>query len=369
MLLIVALSTAHVSAQTEKLYGSFEDSAVHIDWEPQSRDPQLREHVQARVDAFSNAELAGAVLMPSFEKKVKPETFGKLLCDIRARSYVILRSDTSKTLVQTVQKAYTKACPKTGVTLMVALDAEPTLMQYRMPSIRVPNTDTLTDTANVESATAIAQGLVNAGIFFNFAPVYDQSYVVDRSKSFMSNRMYTEVTGSSSQKSDTFATVMWQHGIIPTAKHFPGHGEIVKDSHKEVVSIENVYELNRFMNASGHGIPVVMVGHIIVSGGEWDTGGLPSTLSSRIMTDLLRKKVEFHGLIVTDSMAMGALNKYSDRSVKALKAGADLIVIPPDPRAAHTRILKVMKTDSAFRDRVRDAVFRAELLYAVRSAL
>ncbi len=365
---MIALAGSVVSAQSEKLYGSFEDSAAHIGWEEQSRDPQLREHVQARVDTFSDAELAGAVLMPSFEKKVKPEVFGKLLCDIRARSYVILRSDTSKALVQSVQKAYTKACPKTGVTLMVALDAEPTLMKYRMPSIRVPNTDTLDNATNETSATAIAEGLAGAGIIFNFAPVYDQSYVVNRAKSYMSNRMYAEVTGSSSQKSDTFATIMWQHGIIPTAKHFPGHGEIEKDSHKQVVSIDNVYELNRFINASGHGVPVIMVGHIVVRGGEWDTGGLPSTLSSRIMTDLLRKKVEFHGLVVTDSMAMGALNKYSDRSVKALKAGADLIVIPPDPRAARARILKVMQTDSAFRERVRDAVFRAELLYAVRAA-
>lgn len=382
--LAATLSLSYFAAAQEPIRHRemVQESEAHasekIPWEERSRLPRVQAQATERVSAMTDAELAGAVLMPSFEKKVKPETFGKLLCDIRARSYIMLRSDTSKVLVNAIQKAYTKACPKTGVTLMVALDAEPSLMRYRMPQVKVPETVALTDDEkNKNASEKIATALKSAGIFFNFAPVYDSPWGLQYgAKSFMEGRMYAVEKGSFiAAPSDAFATVMWQHGIIPTAKHFPGHGSVIGDSHKQTVTIEmdgsaaDLPETTQFMNAIGHGVPVIMVGHIIVKGGEWDTGGLPSTLSQKIMKDLLRDKLGFTGLVVTDSMAMGALNKYSDRSVKALKAGADLIVIPPDPRAAHTRILKVMKTDSAFRARVRDAVFRAELLYAVRAAL
>ncbi len=360
---------------SEMLNASEAHQSQKITWEEDSLLPAVQANVAERMSTMTDTELAGAVLMPSFEKKVKPETFGKLLCEIRARSYIMLRSDTSKTLVNAIQKAYTKACPKTGVTLMVALDAEPSLMKYRMPSVKVPDTIALSDDAKNKSASLkIATALKEAGIFFNFAPVYDSEWGLRYgAKSFMYGRMYKIDNGAFiAAPADAFATTMWEFGIIPTAKHFPGHGSVVGDSHKQTVTIEmdgsaaDLPEATQFMNAIGHGVPVIMVGHIIVKGGEWDTGGLPSTLSRKIMKDYLRDKLGYKGLVVTDSMAMGALNKYSDRSVKALKAGADLIVIPPDPRAAHARILKVMKTDSQFRDRVRDAVYRATLLYAVR---
>lgn len=352
-------------AQTDTVQSSASSTEVGIDWEQKSSDPMVQKKVEAKVSRMSDVELAGAVLMPSFEKNMKAGTFGKMLCEIRSRSYILLRSDTSKALTQAIQKAYAKACPKTGVQLIVALDAEPSLMKYRMPAIKVPNTILLT--SNEQAATTakmIADALTAAGIYFTFAPVYDTS----SNKAVIGDRSFGTFETNPMLRANAYALATWQAGVIPTAKHFPGHGQVEGDSHVQPVwasGEHGIPEVGQFLSAIKFGIPVIMIGHIEIRGGARDTGGLPSTLSSRVMRDLLRTNLGFKGLIVTDSMAMGALNKYSDRSVKALKAGADLIVIPPDPRAAHARVLSVMRSDATFKARVRDAVRRAELLYAV----
>jgi beta-N-acetylhexosaminidase len=316
---------------------------------------------------MTDADLAGAVLMPSFEKKVKPETFGKLLCSIHARSYVILRSDTSKKLVDAVQAAYTRACPQRPLKLAVALDAEPSLMKYRMPSVATPETSALhTEEESVATATKIARALHDAGIFINFAPVYD----LDFNAAIINTRSFSKDPDTVIRHADAFARATWQSGVIPTAKHFPGHGMVSGDSHKELVRIYgSPAEIPEFVAAIRHGVPMMMVGHIAVDDKQWGTGGLPATLSPKIMRTLLRDELGFKGVVVTDSMAMGALKGYADRTVKALTAGADIVLIPPDPKAAFTRVAVHMKEDTAFAARVRDAARRFLTIQVVRDQL
>jgi beta-N-acetylhexosaminidase len=245
-----------------------------------------------------------------------------------------------------------------------------------MSKVVVPSTSLLhTDVLNQSAATHIADALSGAGIFFNFAPVYDYPWALvgTKKKSFMEGRMYYNIrTSFPAHLADAFATAMWEHGIIPTAKHFPGHGSVVGDSHKQTVTLTvdktavDLPETTQFMNAIGHGVPVIMVGHIIVRGSEWDTAGLPSTLSPRIMKELLRNKLGFHGLVVTDSMAMAAVQKYPNNIVRALTAGADIVLVPPQPKKAYAQVLAALKKDSTFRERVSDAARRAHILFAVR---
>jgi beta-glucosidase-like glycosyl hydrolase len=81
------------------------------------------------------------------------------------------------------------------------------------------------------------------------------------------------------------------------------------------------------------------------------------------MTDLLKNQLGFNGVVVTDSMAMGALTGQKARTTRTLEAGADLVLIPPDPRASYEAILEKMKKDPAFANRVRDAVKRFQAVY------
>ncbi len=123
------------------------------------------------------------------------------------------------------------------------------------------------------------------------------------------------------------------HGGIATAKHFPGHGDTQDDTHRDIPvvdkSIEELKEneLLPFQAAIDAGVDMIMTSHILFP--QLDSCN-PATLSKTILTDLLRNQMGFTGLIITDSMNMGAMRKnYSpaEATLKALEAGADLIML------------------------------------------
>jgi beta-N-acetylhexosaminidase len=169
-------------------------------------------------------------------------------------------------------------------------------------------------------------------------------------------------------------------GVIATAKHFPGHGDTATDSHRGLPEIDvsrerlDAIELVPFRAAVKAGVGSVMTGHIGMpqvdptaviplprdvkikpidtdEGGEVvvEKGTMPTSLSP-VMTGILRRDLGFDGLIVTDAMSMSGLTLYftqEEASVRALEAGADLLLKPADP-------------DAAFRG-VREAVLKGRL--------
>ena len=156
------------------------------------------------------------------------------------------------------------------------------------------------------------------------------------------------------------------NGVIATAKHFPGHGDTATDSHRGLPEINvsrerlNAIELVPFRAAVASGVGSVMTGHIGMpqidptavvplprdvklkpidtdEGGEVvvEKGTMPTTLSP-VMNGILRRDLGFDGLIVTDAMSMSGLTLYftqEEASVRALEAGADLLLKPADPDA------------------------------------
>ncbi|WP_216086229.1 beta-N-acetylhexosaminidase [Mahella australiensis] len=123
-------------------------------------------------------------------------------------------------------------------------------------------------------------------------------------------------------------------GVIPVAKHFPGHGDTTVDSHMELpISYKSLqqlksFELLPFGEAIEQGADIVMVAHIKLP--EIDKSGLPASLSSVIITNLLRDDMGFDGVVITDDMEMGAIVKHyniGDAAVKAIEAGADIILV------------------------------------------
>ena len=102
-----------------------------------------------------------------------------------------------------------------------------------------------------------------------------------------------------------------------------------------------------------------MVAHIAVKNNpEYDTKGLPSTLSPEIVQHLLREKFNFKGLIVTDAMNMGGVNSIPNAEVKAIEAGCDIVLMPMNIEKAHASILKKVKEDAAFKAKVTAAAKR-----------
>src|SRR5699024_6208685 len=133
-------------------------------------------------------------------------------------------------------------------------------------------------------------------------------------------------------------------------KHFPGHGSVTVDSHVDVpVQKRDLDELRAkdfkpFEAAINDGAPVVMMGHIAL---EALDPGVPATLSPAAY-ELLRDELEFDGVIVTDAMNMNAITqgtKAGQETVTALAAGADLVLMPPDTKAAHTAVVEALKSE------------------------
>jgi len=125
-----------------------------------------------------------------------------------------------------------------------------------------------------------------------------------------------------------------QESVIATAKHFPGHGDTLVDSHLDLPKIDKSLdaleklELVPFKAAIGAGVKAIMSAHIDFP--ALTDNGLPTTLSHRMLTGYLRNKLGFKGLIITDCMEMKAIQSFyttKKGALMALKAGADLILV------------------------------------------
>ena len=153
--------------------------------------------------------------------------------------------------------------------------------------------------------------------------------------------------------------------VLTTVKHFPGHGDTATDTHLGLATITadlkhlNDVELVPFRAAIAKGVDSVMTAHISVP--ALDTGDLPSTLSPAILTKLLREQMGFRGIIVTDAMDMGAIVKGygpAEASVRAIEAGADVVLMPPDPEAAVNAIVLAVRRGRISQKRIDQSVTR-----------
>ncbi|MBZ5596522.1 MAG: hypothetical protein LAP39_30135 [Acidobacteriia bacterium] len=153
--------------------------------------------------------------------------------------------------------------------------------------------------------------------------------------------------------------------VLTTAKHFPGHGDTAVDTHLGLATITgdrkrlDEVELVPFRAAIAKGVDSVMTAHISVP--ALDTGEAPATLSAEILTKLLRAELHFQGLIVTDALDMGAIVKGfgpADASVKALEAGADVLLMPPDPEVAVNAIVAAVRHGRISQKRLDQSVAR-----------
>ena len=124
-----------------------------------------------------------------------------------------------------------------------------------------------------------------------------------------------------------------KHGVLSTAKHFPGHGDTYVDTHRDIPMVDKSLEillqqeLLPFQAAIDAGVDMIMTAHMLFPQLDPD---FPATLSEKVLSDLLRKKMNFKGIIITDSMNMGAIRKHyesHEASLKAFLAGADLIML------------------------------------------
>lgn len=168
-------------------------------------------------------------------------------------------------------------------------------------------------------------------------------------------------------------------GVIPVAKHFPGHGDTSVDSHIALPRIDAdrrtlaVRELRPFEGAIQAGVPVIMTCHVVVPAVEPDPER-PATLSRAIVTGLLREQMGFTGVVITDALEMaGATSRggYGEVAVQAIEAGCDLLLyskLTPGPDEAVQALTKALREGRLTPERIAASVARVRALRAGSAA-
>lgn len=213
----------------------------------------------------------------------------------------------------------------------------------------------------------IAQEMRAIGVNWLYAPVADINNNPDNP--VINIRSFGEDPKRVAELVSAFTRGVHDGGALSTAKHFPGHGDTATDSHIGLATItadrprlDNT-ELVPFRAAINAGVDSIMVAHVAVPKVSGDE--LPATLSPKLTNELLRRDLNYQGIIVTDSLGMGAIIKSfpnGTAAVQAIKAGADVALMPPNPKAAIDAIEGAVKSGELTEDRINESVKR--LLHA-----
>ncbi len=195
------------------------------------------------------------------------------------------------------------------------------------------------------------------GVHVPFAPVLDVNN--NPENPVINVRSFGEDAEQVATLGVAFVRGLQDHGAIATAKHFPGHGDTEVDSHLALpvirVSRERMdsVELLPFRRAVDAGLGAIMTAHITVP--EITGASTPATLAPAVLTHLLRDQMGFGGLVFTDAMDMAAVDRMFGRgeaAVRAIEAGADVILMPPDLAEARQGIVAAVLSGRLTEDRI-----------------
>jgi beta-N-acetylhexosaminidase len=219
-------------------------------------------------------------------------------------------------------------------------------------------------------ARAAAREALACGVHVAFAPVADVNRNPDNP--IISTRAFGTDTATVSRLVAAYVRGSRAEGLLTTPKHFPGHGNTAEDSHAVLPTVTDDRreieheDLPPFRAAFDEGAELVMTAHI--SYPSLDPSGRPATMSHPILTGLLRERMGFEGVVITDSLHMAGIQEEgrteAELAVEQIAAGVDLLLDPQDPVALIEGIAQAVAEGRLAEERVDDALARADRLRA-----
>ena len=200
------------------------------------------------------------------------------------------------------------------------------------------------------------------GIHVNFAPVVDIN--TNPLNPIIGNRSFGEDKQNVTQKAIAFSQGMQSEGVLANAKHFPGHGDTATDSHLKLPVLTfnrqrlDSVELYPYKRVFDAGMASVMTAHLSIPVLE-SNPKLPTSLSPSVVTDLLKEKLGFLGLIFTDGLNMKGAADYSSSAeidLAAVLAGNDVLLIPQDVPATISLMKNSIQTGALSPERIDESV-------------
>lgn len=252
------------------------------------------------------------------------------------------------------------------IPLLIGMDAEWGLNMRLDSTYAFPWNMTLGAIKNndlVEKAGRyIGEHCKRLGVHFNFAPVVDIN--TNPKNPIIGNRSFGEDRDNVTKKGLAFMKGMQDVGVLASAKHFPGHGDTEQDSHETLPTISfnerriDSIELYPYKELIKKGLSSVMVAHLNVPSLE-ARSGFPSSLSKHIVSDILKERLGFKGLIFTDALTMKGASNFSntgDIDLAAFKAGNDVMLMSESVPIGIEKIVEAYNNGTIDEDRLAHSV-------------
>ena len=214
-----------------------------------------------------------------------------------------------------------------------------------------------------ESGETISAYLKDLGFNLDFAPVAD--VVPEGGNDVLGDRSFGSDPAVAGEMVRGFVTGLQDPKMSACLKHFPGLGEATEDTHETWAEITKTLDEMRasdfvpFQAGIEAGADFVMVSHVTAS--AVDSNSLPSSLSEKVITDILRNELGFEGVIITDALNMTAITDYytpEEAAVMAIEAGADMLLMPDDFTKAYEALLAAVKDGTISEERINDSLRR-----------
>lgn len=210
--------------------------------------------------------------------------------------------------------------------------------------------------------TTLGTYLKGLGFNLDFAP--DADVLTNPANTVVARRSFGTDPALVKQMSEAEARALSACGVLPCLKHFPGHGATTGDTHAGTAATDKTLdqmmqaELVPFNDVNAYA-PMIMAGHIAAPKVTGDN--TPACLSKKMVTDVLRGKLHYRGVITTDSLQMGAVTQSEapgQAAVSALEAGCDVILMPDDFPAARAAVLAAVQKGTLSEKRLNASVTR-----------
>lgn len=349
--------TDKVSEVSDSIITSFELRDFYTD------DTALSSSVNKMFSEMTPSDRVAQLIMPAIGEYGQKESTIDSLVKTGKIGGILLLNGTVNQFSDWVEK-YNKWNDSLGtLPFLYSADAEPSLVNRKIKNSTPVTKANKIQTKEGVTATAetIAKDLNKIGINYNFAPVVDMS-----PNKTVGWRSFGHVPDSVIPWSQAFINSTQSNNIIATAKHFPGHGYVVGDTHKKLVYIDGEFrEVKNYIPLIEKGVMSIMIAHIAVKNNElYGTNDMPASTSKKIVSGLLRDSLGFEGLVVTDAMNMGGVSSIENANILAVEAGCDILLMPLDAFDAHSSLLSRYSKDASFKQIVDDAckrIIRAKL--------
>jgi len=332
------------------------------------------DQARTRAEAMTDAELVGQLLMPSVGLSDSPAAVAALVKRHRLGGVILMGNveNTSASATAGQVRALTAALRDaaqpagSGLVPLIATDQEyGWVTRIKSGVVQLPSAMSFGAAARPDLTEAAWKGagdeLAAIGINLDFAPDADvlgspANYVIG-SRSFggdpqaVADQVAATVRGLESA------------GVAGALKHFPGHGHTTVNSHdalpvlKQDLASLTKGDLPPFQAGIDAGVSLVMSGHLQVDAID---RSVPATFSRKVLVDLLRTKMKFEGVVVTDALNMAPARRWApgEAAIRAFLAGNDLLLMPVDLAEAEKGLLAAVASKRIPRERLLDSVTR-----------